>query len=101
MKAVEKFLDAFVNESVVGDVIGPVIELLLSGQLAIQNQVGGFEISALLREFLDGIAAVTEDAFVAVDKSDAADAGGGVVERRVIAHQAEIIRAGLDLADIN
>jgi hypothetical protein len=35
VKAVEEFLDAFVNEGVVRDVIGPVLELLGGGEFAV------------------------------------------------------------------
>src|SRR5882724_9024385 len=55
MKAVQKFLDAFVDEGVMRDVVGPVLELRGGGQFTIQKQIGSFEISALFREIFDRI----------------------------------------------
>ena len=75
-------------------------QLVLRRQLAVEQQVGGFEIGALLRELLDRIAAVFEDAFVAVDEGDGAAAGGGVHEGRVVGHQAEVVVVDFDLAQI-
>jgi hypothetical protein len=47
-----------------GDVVDPFFELLLGGQLAVEDQVGGLEIGAVFRQLLDRIAAVFEDALV-------------------------------------
>ena len=98
MKPVEEFLDALVNERMVRDVIGPILELRARGQFAVQDQIGGFEVGAPLGQFLDGIAAVTQDARVPVNKSDFAPAQRRVGERRVVAHHAELVRLHLDLA---
>ena len=100
MKAVEKFLDALVDESVMRDVIGPVLQLRFGGQLAVQEQIGSLEIGAFFGEVVDGIAAIAQDAGVAVDESDFADAGSGVVEGRIVAHHAEIGGFDFDLAQI-
>ncbi len=78
VKAVEKLLDAFVDEGVMRDVVGPVLQLRFGGQLAVENQVSRFEVRAFFRQFFDGIAAVAQDALVAVDVSDFACAGCGV-----------------------
>ena len=77
-----------------------VAKCLLVGQLALDDQVGDLEVVALLGQFLDRIAAVAQDALVAVDVGDAALARGGVGEGRVVGHQAEVVGAGLDLAQI-
>ena len=66
-----------------------------------QNQIGGFEIGAVLGQLLDGIAAVAQDALVAVDERDLALAQRRVVERRVVAHHPEIVGLHLDLAQID
>ena len=100
MKPVEEFLDALVNERMVRDVIGPILELRARGQFAVQDQISGFEVGAALGQFLDGIAAVAQDAGVAVNKGDFASAQRRVVERRVVAHHAELVRFHLDLAKI-
>src|SRR4029077_8095908 len=101
VKAIEKFLDAFVHESVVRDVPGPILELRFGGKLALKEKISGFEISAFFGEFFDGVTAVAEDALVAVNVRDAADAGGGVVEGGVVAHHAKIGRVNLDLAEVH
>ena len=100
MEAVEKFLDALVNECVVGDVIGPRLELLGGGEFAVEEEVRGFEVGALFGEIFDRVAAIAEDAGVAVDVGDLADAGGGVVEGGVVTHHPEIGRIDLDLTEI-
>ena len=100
VEAVKKFFDAFVNKGVVRDVVGPILQLRGRRQFSVQEQVSRFQIGALLREILDWIAAITQDAGVAVDVSHAADAGSGVVEGRVIAHQAEFFGVDFDLAKV-
>ena len=65
-----------------------------------QNQISRFEIGAFLGQFLDRIAAVSQDAFVAVDVCDLALTQGRIVEGRVIAHHPEIVGVHFDLAQI-
>ena len=101
VKPVQEFFHRFVNEGVVRDVIRPLLELRAGGQFAVQNQIGRFEISALLGQLLDRIAAVSQDAFVAVDEGDLALTQGRVVEGRVVAHHPEIVGLHLDLAQID
>ena len=101
VKAVQEFLHGLVDEGVVRDVVGPIFQLRARGQLAVQNQIGGFEIGAFLGQFLDGIAAVSQDAFVAVDERDLALTQGRVVEGRVVAHHPELVGFHLDLAQID
>ena len=52
------------------DFVYPFLQLLLCRELAVQDQVGDFKVRALLGKLLDRVAAVTEDAFVSVDKGD-------------------------------
>ena len=49
MKTIEKFLDAFVNKSVMCDVVGPVRQLGFVGEFAVKNKVGGFDVGTFLR----------------------------------------------------
>ena len=70
-------------------------------QLAEEDQVRRLEVGALLGQLLDRIAAVEQDALVAVDVGDAAPARGGVLERRVVRHQPEVVGAGLDLPQVH
>src|SRR5712691_8421307 len=100
MEAVQELLDALVDEGVMGDVVGPLLQLPSGGQLAAQDQVGSLQIIALLGQLLDWIAAVAQDAGVAINESDAALAQRRIVERRVVTHQAEIAPVGLDLAQV-
>ena len=80
-----------------GDLVPPARALGRSRQFAVQDQPGDVEVAGALGELLDGIAAVAEDALVAVDVGDPADAGRGVLERRVVGGEARIpgVRAHL------
>src|ERR1700730_1937026 len=75
VKAVHKLLDDFVDEGVVTDAAGPIFQLRGGGKFAVEEEVGGFKVGAFFGEILDGIAAITEDAGIAVDVGDAANAG--------------------------
>src|SRR4029077_19378335 len=56
---------------------------------------------AVLCELFDRVAAIEEDALVAVDVGDGAPAVSGVHERRVVRHQTEVFRVLFDLAQIH
>src|SRR5207249_11807343 len=60
------------------DVPLPHAEVRGRGQLALDDQVGGLEEAALLGQLLDRVAAVAEDAALAVDVADLALASGRV-----------------------
>ena len=64
-------------------------------------QIRGLEIVAVLGQLLNRVAAIQQHALVAVDVRDGAPAVRGVHERRVVRHQAEVIRPGLDLTQIH
>ena len=70
---------------------------LLRRQLAVAQQPRDLEEGRLLGELLDRVAAIAQDALVAVDERDGAPARRGVHERRVVAHQAELVGVLLDL----
>ena len=72
VKTVHDLLDALVNEGVMGDVPGPLFQLFLVWQLAMQQQVSDFEIVAFLGQLVDRNSPIFEDTFVAVDEGDAA-----------------------------
>jgi hypothetical protein len=88
-----------VHVRVVRHEVDELLELLGGGQLAVEQQVGHLEEGGLLRELLDGVAAVLEDALVAVDEGDGAAAVGRVQERRVVTHQTEVLVTDLDLPE--
>ena len=53
-----------------GDAIVEIVLLRLRRQLAVEQQVAGLEEVAVLGELLDRIAAIEQDALVAVDIGD-------------------------------
>lgn len=75
----EEALHVLVHQRVVSDVAFELIELLLVGQLAVEEQVGHFDEAGLFRELIDGIAAVAQDAQLAVEEGDGAGGGAGVL----------------------
>ncbi len=100
-EALHELLDVLVHHGVHGDLVGPRLQLVGGGQLAEQQQVGGLEEVALLGQLLDRVAPVHQDALVAVDVGDLAAARRGVHERRVVGGEAEVVRVGLDLAQVH
>ncbi len=100
-EALEELLEILVDEGVVGDVVDPAIELGPGRQLAEDQQVGDLEEGRLFAELLDRVAAVFEDAGVAVDVGDRGAAGGGVGEGRVVGQHAEFVLVDLDLAKVH
>ena len=99
-EALHERLDVLVDERVVGDLVLPRVVLLLGGQLAVDEQVGDLEEVRLLRQLLDGVAAVLEDPLLAVDEGHRAAARGGVGEAGVVDRDAGLVLAGLDLAEV-
>jgi hypothetical protein len=82
MEAVEETQQRFVDHRVVADRAVELLELA-GRQVAVDQQVGGLEEIGLGRELLDRVAAVQQDAVVAVDVGDLALAGRGRHEARV------------------
>jgi hypothetical protein len=74
LEALHELLDVLVEHRVVGDLLGPRLQLLVSGQLAEQNQVGRFEVVAVFGQLFDRVAAIEQLALVAVDVGDGAAA---------------------------
>ena len=60
-------LDILMDESVMRNVVGPRRRLFVVRPFAKKNQVRDFQKVAFLRELFDGIAAVFQNALVAVD----------------------------------
>jgi hypothetical protein len=96
----DELLEVLVQHRVVVDVARPGIELRLGRELAEEKQVRGFEKVAVLRQLFDRIAAVEQDALVAVDERDPAAARRRVHERGIVGHQAEVVRRHLDLPQV-
>ena len=84
MKAVHEALaEVLVDIGVVADLFRPGLELGGVRQLAVDQQVRHFEVGRLLRQLLDRVAAVAQNAGVAVEIGDGASRQGGRHERRV------------------
>ena len=101
VEAVDERLHVLVDERVVGDLVHPVLGLLLRRQLAVDQQVRDLEQARVLRQLLDGVAPVAEDPVGTVDVGDVRAAGGGVLVARVVAEQAEVVVGHLDLAQVH
>jgi hypothetical protein len=97
VEAVDELLDVLVHVGVVGDLVGPGARLFFVRQVAVQQQPGHVEEGRALGQFLDRVAAVAQDALVAVDEGDGAAAARGVLEGRVIGEQSEVVFGHLDL----
>jgi len=80
----EPLAHVLVDHRVVRDVKGPLLELRVGRQFAVQQQVGDFEEGRLLRKLFDRITAIAQDARVAVEVGDRRLARGGGEKRRVV-----------------
>ena len=100
MEPVHELLDVLVDHRMEGDVVQPLLELGLAGQVPVDEEVGDLEVRFRGGELLDRIPAVAEDPLVAVDVRDRASAGGGVRERRVVAQDPVVVRPGADLMQV-
>src|SRR6266404_8662077 len=89
------------EHGVVCDVVHPILQFTRGGQFAEQKQVGNFKIGTVLGQYVDGITAIAQDSFIAVNVSNGASTGSGIHEGGVVGHQTEIVGAGLDLAQIH
>ena len=99
-EALHEGLHVLVDERVVGDLVHPGVVLRLGGQLAVDQEVGHLEEAGLLRQLLDRVAAVLQDALVAVDVGDRAAARGGVDEAGVVDGEAGLVVADPDLSEV-
>ena len=100
-EALHEVLDVLVHERVDRDLVCPLGQLCCSRQSAVNQQVGDLQVSRVLAQLLDRIAAVLQDPGLAVDVGDRAATGGGVRVRRVVGHQAEVGLARLDLTQVH
>ena len=91
----EKVLCIRVDESVRQDLVLEHPQLLRGGQRAVDEQVGRLEVGRVLRELLDRVAAVAQDAGVAIDVRDPA-LDDGRVEEALVGHAESLGRLVLD-----
>ena len=87
-----------VHHGVVGDVLVEFLALRGGRQLAVIEQVAGFQEVAVLGQLLDRVATVEQHALVAVDVGDLGFAGRGGGEARV---EGEGAGLGVELGDVH
>ena len=87
-----------VHHGVVDHAVVEVLLLRLGRQLAIEQQIAGLEEVAAFRQLLDRIAAVFQNAGVAIDIGDLGFAGGGRGEAGVVGEHAGL---RVKLADVD
>ena len=80
LEAFHELLDVLVEVRVERDVVHPLLELRARWQLAVDQQVSRLQERGALGELFDRVAAVLQDAALAVDVGDGAAAGRGVGE---------------------
>jgi hypothetical protein len=90
-------LHLVVDHRVLEHALVEVVALALVGQLAVEQQVTGVEVVAMLGQLLDGVAAVEQLALVAIDVGDGGLAGRGGHEARVVGEHAGL---RVKLADV-
>ena len=100
-KALHEVLDVLVNERVNRDLIHPGVQLRAGRQRAVDQQVGHLEVGRVLTQLLDRIAAMLQDAGLAVDVGDRAATRGRVHVGGVVCHQPKVLLVGFDLAQVH
>ncbi len=83
-EAGEEVLHVLVQQAVVGQLAVELGELGGGGQVAVDEQVADLGEGGLLGDLLDRIAAIAQDAALAVDEGDGALAGAGVAVAGVV-----------------
>jgi len=97
-EAAEELAHFFVQHRVAENCAAERVELFLRGQFAVDQEVGNFEEIAVSRQVLDVIAAITQDAAVAVEERHAAHGRAGV---RVALVEGDAARHRQQLGDID
>src|SRR3954447_400701 len=79
------------------DAVVEISLLARGGELAVEQEIAGFEEVAVLSELVDRIAAIEEDARIPVDVGDARLAGGRGGEAGVVGEHPGL---GIELRDV-
>ena len=85
------------QHGVIGHTLAEFLILRGIGQIAIQQQVGNFEEARLFGQLFNGIAAIEQDAGIAIDIGNGAFAGSG---RAIAGVEGENTKIAIELADI-
>jgi len=70
MEAIHELLDVLVDHGVVGDVVGPLVELRARGEFAVEDEICGLQKRAPLGQLLDGVAPILQDPLLPIDEGD-------------------------------
>ena len=97
-EALEEPAHLLVHHRVMDHAIDEVGLLLRGRQFAVEQQITGFEKVAVLRQVIDRIAAIEQNALVAVDIGDLGFAAAGRREAWVVGEDAGF---GVELADVD
>ncbi len=96
-KTVEEMPHVLVEHLVFREQVGKIDELGAAGQVAVDQQVGGLDEGAFGGQLGDVVAAVAQDALLAVDEGDGALAGAGIAIAGVKCDAARLIAQGGDV----
>jgi hypothetical protein len=86
------------HHGVARDGIVELLHLRLGRQVAVQQQVAGLKEGGMFGQFADGIAAIFQDALVAIDESNFAFGRGGGGEAGVVGEDVGLV---VELADVH
>src|SRR3954469_3361937 len=90
-ESLEEPAHLFVNHRVVRHPIIEIGFLSCSRQLAIKQQVAGFEKLTVLSDLLDGIAAIEQNPFIAIDIGNLGFAASGRREAGIVSEYASLL----------
>ena len=99
-EAGEEAVHLLVDHRVIGHAMVEVGLLRGGRQFAVEQEIAGLEKIAVLGELLDRIAAIEEDALVAVDEGDLGFAGRGRGEARIVGEAAGLAVERGDIDDL-
>jgi hypothetical protein len=93
-EGVEEVPQVFVDQHVVHDAGGELVEVVGRGQIAVHQEVGDFQEGAVFGQFRDVVAPVAQDSLLAVDVRDRALAGPGVAQPAIHGDHAQVVAQG-------
>ena len=97
-EAAEEAGQLLVHHRVMGDGVAEILHLRLGRQFAVQQQIADLQKVGMFGQLVDRIAAIQQDALVAVDEGDVAFAAGGRGEAGIVG---EDVRLAVELADVD